>query len=46
MTNGHVAKPAKNRETPSIFDLAGSGSKEATIEEMNRLLEKLRAQDS
>ncbi len=36
---------AKIRKAPSVFDLAGSGSTEATVEEMNRLLEKLRSQD-
>lgn len=36
---------ARIRKVPSVFDLAGSGAKEATPEEMKRLLEKLRAQD-
>ena len=29
----------------STWDLAGSGSKFATVEEMNKLLDKLRAED-
>ncbi|MGQ9719647.1 MAG: AbrB/MazE/SpoVT family DNA-binding domain-containing protein [Nitrososphaerales archaeon] len=29
----------------SIFDLAGSGSKHATVEEMKRLLDRLRKED-
>jgi AbrB family looped-hinge helix DNA binding protein len=29
----------------STWDLAGSGSKYATVEEMNKLLDKLRAED-
>jgi len=36
---------AKIYKSPTIFDLAGSGSKSATPEEMKLLLEKLRAQD-
>lgn len=34
------------RRVPSVFDLAGSGAKQATPTEMNALLEKLRAQDA
>ena len=29
----------------SMWDLAGSGAKYATVEEMNKLLDKLRAED-
>ena len=38
---GILFKPKK-----SIMDLAGSGAKYATPEEMNRLLDKLRDEDS
>ncbi len=31
------------RKVPSILDLAGTGSKEATVEEMKRLLDEMRA---
>ncbi len=33
------------RKLPSILDLAGSGSKKATVEEMKRLLDEMRASD-
>ncbi len=33
------------KKLPSILDLIGSGSKEATVEEMKRLLDEMRARD-
>ncbi len=33
------------KKLPSILDLAGSGSKKATVEEMKRLLDEMRASD-
>ncbi len=33
------------KKLPGILDLGGSGSKEATVEEMKRLLDEMRASD-
>ncbi len=33
------------KKLPSIFDLIGSGSKEATVQEMKQLLDEMRASD-
>ena len=33
------------KKVPSIFDMIGSGSKYATLEEMKRLLDEMRAEE-
>jgi len=34
------------KKQPSIFDLAGSGAGEATVEEVKRMLDEMRAEDA
>jgi antitoxin PrlF len=34
------------KKRPSIFDLAGSGAGKATVEEVKRMLDELRAEDA
>ena len=34
------------KKLPSIFDLAGSGAKEATVDEVKRMLDEMRAEDA
>jgi bifunctional DNA-binding transcriptional regulator/antitoxin component of YhaV-PrlF toxin-antitoxin module len=34
------------KKLPSFFDLAGSGAKEASVEEVKRILDEMRAEDA
>ena len=45
---GETAKKKRKasvKKSPSIFDLAGSGAGKATIEEVKRILDEMRAED-
>ena len=48
IAKGKTAKKkrkASAKRTPSIFDLAGSGAGKATVEEVKKMLDEMRAED-